>query len=36
MKGNTYRESEAAFGEGGWAVQGGKAENNKVFIVVFL
>jgi hypothetical protein len=32
MKGTTYKESETAFGEGGWAVQHGKVENNKVFI----
>jgi hypothetical protein len=26
MKGTTYKENEAAFGEGGWAVQGGKVQ----------
>jgi hypothetical protein len=32
MKGTTYKESEAAFGEGVRAVQVGKVENKKVFI----
>jgi hypothetical protein len=35
MKGTTYKESEAAFGKGGWAVQGGKVQRLGV-IGIFL